>query len=179
MVGATRHYEKKFKDLAGLYGDAAAFSRMAIEIGEEVVYEVWEHRATQAAGDSVFGTSVMKPGRVGDEFYVTRGHQHAQTDRAETYYCMRGTGVMLMEHPNGEVSALPMSVGTVVYVPPEWIHRSVNTGPETLVTLFTYAADAGQDYGIIERSGGMRVRVVQDAKGGYRLADNPDWKSRP
>ncbi len=178
MEGATRRYEKKFKDLTGLYGDEAAFSRMAASMGEEVVYEVWEHRASHAPGDLVFGTSVMKPGLVGDEFYVTRGHQHLVTDRAEIYHCLRGTGVMLMEHTNGEISALPMTPGAVVYVPPEWIHRSVNTGPDMLLTLFSYDADAGQDYGIIERAGGMRARVVTDGKGGWKLADNPLWRPR-
>ena len=41
-----------------------------------MVYEVWEHRASKNEGDLVFGTSVMKPGRVGDEFFLTRGHLH-------------------------------------------------------------------------------------------------------
>jgi glucose-6-phosphate isomerase, archaeal len=178
MEGASRRYEKKFKDLTGLYADEGAFRKMAATMGEEVVYEVWDHRASEQPGDLVFGTSLMKPGRVGDEFFVTRGHQHLIADRAEIYYCLRGSGVMLMEHTNGEVSALAMKPGVVAYVPPHWIHRSVNTGPDVLLTLFSYDADAGQDYGIIERSGGMRARVVTDGQGGWKLADNPSWRPR-
>jgi glucose-6-phosphate isomerase len=178
MAGATRHYEKRFSDLVGLYADAAAFEALVPRLGTEVVYEVWEHRRSGAAGDLIFGTSVMKPGRVGDEFFVTRGHQHQLADRAEIYHCVRGQGVMLLESPAGEVEALVMSPSVVAYVPPHWIHRSVNTGADTLITVFCYAADAGQDYDIIERSGGMRSRVVSDGKAGWKLVDNPGWKAR-
>ena len=178
MVGATRHYEKRFQDLSGLYADEAAYAAMLPALSDVVVYEVWEHRASDAPGDLVVGTSVMRPGRVGDEFFFTRGHQHQVEDRSEVYHCQAGTGVMLMEHPGGEVRALPMAPRTIVYVPPHWIHRSVNTGTDTLVTVFCYAADAGQDYAIIERAGGMRARVLSDGAGGWKLANNPGWRPR-
>jgi glucose-6-phosphate isomerase, archaeal len=176
LAGATRHYEKRFKELAGLYSDEVAFDGLAATLGEQVVYEVWEHRASDEPGDLVFGSSVMKPGRVGEEYFVTRGHQHLIADRSEIYHCVRGAGVMLMEHPNGEVKALAMSPGVIVYVPPHWIHRSVNIGDDTLITIFSYAADAGQNYGIIERSCGMRARVVRDRRESWVLADNPAWR---
>ena len=51
-------------------------------------------------------------------------------------------------------------------------------GDDDLVMLFCYPADAGQDYGIIERAGGMRARIVDDGKGGWRQVDNPDWSPR-
>jgi glucose-6-phosphate isomerase, archaeal len=178
MANATRHYEKRFKDLSGLYADAAAYAAMLLGLSDVVVYDVWEHRASEAPGDLVFGTSVMRPGCVGDEFFFTRGHQHQVADRSEVYHCLAGTGVMLMEHPKGEVRALPMAPQAIVYVPPHWIHRSVNTGADALITVFCYAADAGQDYGVIENAGGMRARVVRDGAGGWKLADNPGWRSR-
>lgn len=175
MEGATRRYQKRFRDLTGLYADEAAFEAMLPALAEEIVYEVFEHKASEQTGDLIVGTSIMKPGRVGDEFFVTRGHQHARSDRAETYYCLAGSGVMLMEAPDGSVRATPMTPQVMVYVPPHWIHRSVNTGPDTLITLFCYDSDAGQDYAIIERSGGMRARVVTDGAGGWKVVENPAW----
>jgi len=177
MAKATRHYEKRFADLAGLYADEGAFLTLLPELGDRVVYEVWEHRASEAPGDLVFGTSVMSPGRVGDEFFVTRGHRHRLADRSELYYCQAGEGVLLLEAPDGTTEALPMGPQSLVYVPPHWIHRSVNTGPGTLVTVFCYAADAGQDYEVIERQGGMRRRVVTDGAGGWKLVDNPTFRA--
>jgi glucose-6-phosphate isomerase len=178
MSNATRHYQKQFRDLSGLYADEAAYAAMLPGMAEEVVYEVWEHRVSESPGDLVFGTSVMRPGRVGDEFFVTRGHQHKLADRSEVYHCVAGTGVVLLENPAGEVRALALAPQRIVYVPPHWIHRSVNTGSETLITVFCYAADAGQDYGVVETAGGMRARVVSDGVGGWKLVDNPNWRPR-
>jgi len=40
-----------------------------------------------------------------------------------------------------------------VYVPPFWAHRSVNTGDEPLISFCVYPADAGHNYGDIEKQG--------------------------
>jgi glucose-6-phosphate isomerase len=39
--------------------------------------------------------------------------------------------------------------------------------------LFCYGADAGQDYGIIERAGGMQQLVVATPGGGWETRPNP------
>jgi glucose-6-phosphate isomerase len=49
----------------------------------------------------------------------------------------------------------------------------VNVGTERLETLFCYATDAGQDYGIIADAGGMR-RLVVVADDGWTVRDNPE-----
>jgi glucose-6-phosphate isomerase, archaeal len=72
-----------------------------------------------------------------------------------------------MESPDGETRAIEIVARSICYVPPYWIHRSVNVGPEPLVMTFCYPSDAGQDYAIIARSGGMRHRVVSDPAGGW------------
>lgn len=174
---ATGHYQKTLDDLEGLYHDQDAFAAMLLEGRGRVVYEVWEHRASKDSGDLVFGTSVMQPGRVGCEFFLTRGHQHLIADRAETYYCLSGSGLVLMESPEGESKVLEQIPGQLVYVPPRWIHRSINTGDSVLTTLFCYNADAGQDYEIIRQRGGMRKLIVTDGSGGWALEDNPNYVS--
>ena len=174
---ATGHYQKTLEDLAGLYYDQDAFAALLHEWKGRVVYEVWEHRASKDSGDLVFGTSVMQPGQVGNEFFLTRGHQHLLADRAETYYCLSGSGLVLMESPAGEAKVLEQVPGQLVYVPPHWIHRSINTGDSVLTTLFCYNADAGQDYEIIRKRGGMRKLIVTDGNGGWALADNPNYVS--
>eukprot|EP00752_Nemacystus_decipiens_P019106 g17162.t1 len=102
----------------------------------------------------------MEPGRIGDEFFMTRGHIHATANRPETYYGETGEGLMLMESPDGQVTILEVRPKVLVYVPPMWIHRSVNTGDTPLVMSFCYPSDSGQDYEVIARSGGMAVRIV-------------------
>jgi len=178
MAGRTRRYQKRFGDLAGLFADEAAFAEMARSRGSEVAYQVDEFRPSERAGDVIFGTSTLYPGKVGQEYAFTRGHIHAIGDRPEIYHCQSGHGVMLMELADGTVQAEEMRPNTVVYVPPHWIHRSVNVGAGPFVTLFCYPADAGQDYGIIARSGGMRDLVIDDGAGGWRLAPNPRYRAR-
>ena len=169
---ATGHYSKTFYELEGMYENEQEFQKMLPKWRNRVVYEVWEHRSSENKGDLVFGTSVMKPGRVGDEFFLTRGHQHQKEYCAETYLCLSGKGVILMESPDGEIKALKLAKGQLVYVPPFWFHRSVNIGDSELVTLFTYNSDAGQNYEIIKKRGGMRKRVIQKDRNRWTLVAN-------
>jgi len=59
------------------------------------------------------------------------------------------------------------------------VHRSVNVGDEPFVTMFCYGADAGQDYALIERAGGMSALVVTDGAGGWSTRPNPDHVGYP
>ena len=174
---ATGHYSKTFNELEGMYENEQEFHIMLPKWRNRVVYEVWEHRSSKNKGDLVFGTSVMKPGRVGDEFFLTRGHQHKKAYCAETYFCLRGIGVLLMESPDGEIKALKLDKGQLVYVPPFWFHRSVNIGDSELITLFTYNSDAGQNYEILKKRRGMRQRVVKNYKNSWTLVTNKQYRS--
>lgn len=178
MQSGTGHYQKRLSDLGGLYADEQAYKALLSRMGDAVVYEVTEWRPPVRNGDMIFGLTRMSPGQVGDEFFLTRGHIHAVADRPEIYYGQRGEGLMLMESPDGETRVVEIKPQTVCYVPPYWIHRSVNTGSDDFIMLFSYPADAGQDYDIIARSGGMRKRVIADDKHGWMLVDNPAWQPR-
>ena len=174
MRGATSSYEKRLGDMTGVYRDDRAYRSALVEKGPDaLVYRVEEHRNADATGALIVGTSTLLPGRYGDEFAVTRGHLHAKADRAELYYCLSGTGVMLLETLQGRSEAYPLSAGEAVHVPGHWVHRSVNVGDEPFVTLFCYGADAGQDYELIRRAGGMKSLVVADGAGGWSTRPNP------
>ncbi len=84
---------------------------------------------------------------------------------------------MLLESPDGETRILEIAPRTLVYVPPMWIHRSVNTGSEPLVMSFCYPADSGQDYDIIARAGGMAKRIIADGDG-WKAVDNAAYRPR-
>jgi glucose-6-phosphate isomerase len=178
MAGATGAKRTRLRDLADLFADEAAFAALVAAHGDDLAYGVDEFRpARSAPQELIFGTSTLEPGRVGDEFLMTRGHIHIKSDRPEMYFCQAGEGVMHMELPDGTTEPLAMRPGTVVYVPPYWIHRSVNTGTTPLVTFFCYPADAGQDYEIIARAGGMKTLIVADGDG-WREAPNPRYRGR-
>lgn len=172
--GRTGGYDKVLDDLRGVYSDDHAFETAVSQHGEDsLVYRVEEHRNVEGPGALIVGTSTLLPGRIGEEFALTRGHLHAKSDRDELYYCLSGRGVMLLETLSGESRAIPMSPGDAVHVPGHWVHRSVNVGDEPFVSLFCYPADAGQDYGLIADAGGMAQLVVADGDGGWTTCPNP------
>lgn len=177
LAGGSGRYQKRLSDLAGLYADEAAFAALLAE-GDPVVYAVEDLKPSTAAGDMIFGVTRMAPGTVGAEYFVTRGHIHARANRPEIYYGESGTGLMQLESPAGESRLIAIEPRTVCYVPPFWIHRSVNVGATDLVMTFAYPADAGQDYDIIARAGGMRQRVMADGRGGWTAVDNPGYRPR-
>ena len=178
LVGSRGCYRKKLADLAGLYDDAAAFDEALRERGDAPVYEVTDFRPSSNAGDLIFGVTRMAPGKIGREYFFTRGHIHAIANRPEVYYGESGQGVMLLESPQGQTRAIPIGPRTICYVPPYWIHRSVNVGTSDLVMTFVYPADSGQDYAIIERSAGMKSRIVDDGAGGWGLQSNAGFTPR-
>ena len=162
MSGKTGRYEKRLSDLNGLYADEAAFEAALEELGDVVVYDVEDFRPGTHSGDLIYGVTRMSPGRIAAEFFLTRGHIHAKADRPEIYYGQKGLGLMQLESPAGETRIVEIGPQTICYVPPFWIHRSINIGNEDLVMVFAYPSDSGQDYGIIESSRGMRHRVVSN-----------------
>jgi len=179
LQGATNRYTKTLRDLAGLYEDEEAYRRLAAEMGDKVVYEVTDYKPSNDAGDMIIGVTRMLPGKVGREYFLTRGHIHANADRPEMYYGESGHGIMLLESPAGEIRTVEIFPRSLCYVPPYWIHRSVNVGSTELVMTFAYPADSGQDYDIIAKAGGMRSRIVDDGKGGWAAVDNAGYRFRP
>ncbi|MDQ0393280.1 glucose-6-phosphate isomerase [Labrys monachus] len=179
LRGATNRYTKTLGDLAGLYEDEEAYRALLAEMGDKVVYEVTDYKPSADAGDMIIGVTRMLPGKVGREFFLTRGHIHANPNRPEMYYGESGHGLMLLESPAGDIRTVEIGPRSLCYVPPYWIHRSVNVGPTELVMTFAYPADSGQDYDIIAKAGGMRSRIVDDGRGSWVAVDNESYRFRP
>ncbi len=165
------HIERRLSALKGQFLDQATYDQLRA-VGDPLIYEVYEIKRPEMAGELLMGISVVHPGKVGKEFYMTKGHFHSVIDTAEIYYCMRGEGYMVMETPEGDSSVEALSPGKVLYVPPRWAHRSVCTSrQEDLVTFFAYPGNAGHDYGTIERQGFRKL--VVDGENGPEIIDNP------
>jgi glucose-6-phosphate isomerase len=174
----TGGYLKRIGELDGIYADQKSFEQVVQSRSDEIAYRVNELRFTGQSNDLITGISVLNPGKVGSEFFMTRGHLHQRADRPETYYCLAGHGILLMETLEGKVEAAEMRTGSLVYVPPFWIHRSVNVGSELFATLFSYPADAGQNFEIVRQAGGFNRIVIDNGVGGWNLAPNPRYNVR-
>ncbi|MDK2810964.1 MAG: glucose-6-phosphate isomerase, archaeal [Petroclostridium sp.] len=167
---STKRYLSNMK---GMFADEAALERM-LKNGDPLVYEFYELGLPETPGELLFGTSITYPGKVGNEYFMTKGHFHTILDTAEVYYCLSGKGYMLMENPEGNWDVQELTPGKAVYVPPRYAHRSINAGNEPLVTFFVFRADAGHDYGTIETKGYRKLIVEKDGK--VEIVDNPKWK---
>ena len=167
------HIERRLSAMQGQFRDQAAFNTM---LGKEdpVLYKVYEIERPNVAGELLHGISIVHPGKVGDEYFMTKGHFHTVKETAEIYYCLQGLGCMVMETPEGDWDVRPLHPNSVLYVPPRWAHRSVNTSiDEDLVMFFVYPGNAGHDYGSIEKHG-YRKHVI-DHNGVPTIIDNPRW----
>jgi glucose-6-phosphate isomerase len=166
------HIQRRLSALRNQFADREAYQAM-LDSGDPLIYEVHENRRPEVAGELLSGLSIIHPGRVGNEYFMTKGHYHSVRETAEIYYCMQGKGVLLMENEAGETAVEELHSGRVVYVTPRWAHRSINTGGEDLVTFFVYPGHAGHDYATID-SAGFRKRVL-DQDGVPTIVDNPEW----
>ncbi len=159
-----RHLERRLSSMEGMFHEVDAFNEM-LSKDDVLMYEVYEIHRPEIAGELLSGISIVHPGKVGKEFFMTKGHFHSVLETAEIYYCLKGEGFMVMEDPEGNTRVEPLSPGKVLYVPPRWAHRSVCTGKtQDLVTFFIYPGNAGHDYGTIVKQG-FRKLVVDSPDG--------------
>jgi len=163
-------YQRRLGQMAGMYEDAEAV-RAALDAGDPVIYRVYEKKIPELAGELQWCMSVTLPGKIGREYYMTKGHYHEVRDTAEIYLCVGGTGYMLMETEDGQTSAVEMREDVALYVPARWAHRSINTGRVPLISFCVYPGNAGHDYGTIETEGFLKRIVEIDGK--PTIIDNP------
>ena len=169
------HIKRPLSAMKGQFLDQAAYQAL-LDAEDKLLYEVYELKRPEIAGELLHGISIVHPGKVGDEYNMTKGHFHTVLETSEVYYCLKGQGVMVMETPEGEWAIEELYPGRVLYVLPRWAHRSVNTGSdEDLITLFVYPGNSGHDYGTIEVQGFRKL--VLDADGQATFIDNPRWKT--
>ena len=171
---SDNHIERRLSALRGQFFDSEIYNRM-LSTNDQLIYEVYEIKRPEVEGELMMGTSIVHPGLVGKEYFMTKGHFHSVLETSEIYYCLRGEGYMVMETPEGDTSVEILTPGKVLYVPPCWAHRSVCTSRlEDLVTFFAYPANAGHDYGTIERKGFRKL--VLEGVAGPEVVDNPRFQ---
>jgi glucose-6-phosphate isomerase len=152
MAQPDRVLVRRASDMRGYYRDPAALEKI-ISDGDPVHYEVFEKVIPEEEGHLLLCISKLYPGVVGDEFFMTKGHYHAVPATAEVYLCIQGEGYMMMKTKDGQCATQGMRRHRMVYVPPCWAHRSINTGNVLLISFCVYPGNAGHNYGDIASQG--------------------------
>lgn len=170
--GTARTTKRYLSQMKGMYFDSDAVNEI-LKKEDPLIYEFYELGYPERPGDLAFGTTILYPGLVGDEYYMTKGHFHTRLETSEVYYTLNGEGYMVMENPEGNTAEIPLKKNEAVYVPRRYAHRTVNTGKEPLVLFFVFDADAGHNYGTIETKGYHKMVVKRDGK--PEVIDNLKW----
>ena len=145
-ISGSRHRQVFLQDLVGMFLDEAAW-QTAVARENALVYEVYlVEPSVPEASRLGYGTTVLYPVMVGQEYAFTRGHRHQRMDRTEVYQVLEGKGCLLLADAGGNWESVLLEPGTVAYIGPEQAHRVINTGSEPLVWFAVYPSDAGHDY---------------------------------
>jgi glucose-6-phosphate isomerase len=153
---------RRLGDLKECFADQEAYAA-ALADGDPVLYTVASVEPANGDGQMHYGLGKLMPGKVGDEYYLTKGHLHSWRPAAEVYIGLSGDGRMLLEDENtGETRMEVLAKDTIVYVPGHTAHRTVNVGTEPLVYIGVYPAAAGHDYAPIAKKN-FKMQLVDKA----------------
>lgn len=147
----------RIQDLIEVFADEPARQRLA---GEHVVYDVEMLATSPAEGELYTGVTHLYPGRVGGEYFMTRGHFHARREQGEVYFGLRGKGLLLLQNAQGQARLERVFAGSIHIIPGFTAHRLINTGNEVLSALAVWPAIAGHDYAALAK--GFTLRVFEE-----------------
>jgi glucose-6-phosphate isomerase len=161
-IPGTAVTQRHLSHLQNVFADEAAYQQ-ALAADDPVIYRVYSVEPGTGDGDLQYGIGVLMPGKIGDEYYMTKGHYHEWRDAAEVYIGLRGEGMMLLEdEATGDTRLVSFCANQIVYVPGHTAHRTLNIGDEPLVYIGVYPAKAGHDYGAIADRNFLHIVVERD-----------------
>lgn len=91
-----------------------------------------------------YGLTVINPGKIGEEFYMTKGHKHVKPVE-ELYFLIRGKGILLIKEGKKK-RKFNLKKNKIYLIPKNAGHRLINKGKKELEVLTIYSKDAGHDY---------------------------------
>lgn len=153
MSGApVQESSKKLGELKGFFLNSTALDQIDPELE---VYRVrwWPTVPTGEPGGLFWGVTILQPGKVGDEYFMTQGHFHADRTRAEFYATASGQGILVRMDEQRATWGEEMLPGSLHYISGQHAHRVVNTGDDPLIFWACWGSDAGYDYGTIREYG--------------------------
>ncbi|MET0636503.1 MAG: glucose-6-phosphate isomerase family protein [Chitinophagaceae bacterium] len=154
---------RRIGDLGDIYNDKAALADLP---ADQLVYEVASYFPIPEGTTAglFFGITYIHPGKVGREYFMTKGHFHQLRDRGEMYICVEGNGMLILMDENRKTHAEKMYPGSVHYINGYTAHRTANTGDSILTFSAVWPSDAGHDYDTISTEGFSKILVEQDGE---------------
>lgn len=151
--------QRTLKDISSVFIDQEAVKQRPPQTPVYTV-QAWLPVPEWTPGGLFFGTSTLFPGKIGNEYFMTKGHFHVMPDRSEFYWGVEGKGMLILMDRNRNTWAEEVYPGSLHYIGSENAHRLANTGHENLVVAACWPADAGHDYEEIALHG-FSARLVE------------------
>ena len=164
--------DRKLSDLQMMFHDKSVVQSILAE-ADPLIYEIWHHPFETSKSDMALGVTRLLPGKIGDEYHMTKGHIHERDDQPEIYFCTQGEGYLLLQTIDGEFRAERWTAGTISHIPPMWAHRAVNTGADMLVFVASYHLSAGHDYVPIINKGFRKLLLEREGQATF--VESPRW----
>lgn len=173
LLGNRPVVERHLSDLQGCFADESAYAAL-LSRENPLLYTVTAVDHSEGKGDLHYGLGVLHSGKVGAEYFMTKGHLHSWREAAEVYIGLSGRGVMLLEDEvSGESRLEPLEANSIVYVPGRTAHRTMNVGDRPLVYLGVYPAKAGHDYGAIAKNNFRMIVAEENGRPVMIARNNP------
>lgn len=153
-------------DLAGVFSDVVAWQS---QDPQQPIYHVEMFTSPEAPGALYTGITHLHPGRVGSEFFMTRGHFHACREQGEVYIGLRGTGLLLLQDEQGNARFERVFAGSIHNIPGFTAHRLINTGAEVLSAFAVWPSTAGHDYAALAEGFALRIFSSTDYSEGWEV----------
>jgi glucose-6-phosphate isomerase, archaeal len=171
LAVCSERIKVRVSDMIGEFADED--TRSAVQNGgDPTVYEYYATEpGTQPEGALCYASTVIRSGKLGAEYYMTRTRYPRGTGSPEVYYTVSGEGMMLLQTEQEQIQALSITRGTVLYVPGDAYHRLVNTGDESLIVFSVYPRDATEESQPVRDC--VFRRIVVASESGPDLVPNP------
>ena len=126
---------RKLKDMEGFFRNSSKVG------GNPLIYTVYR----KSCGAFETGLTVVKPGTIGKEFHMTKGHRHKKALK-EIYILISGKGKLVLQ--DKKMKVISMVKNKVYTISGKMGHRLVNVGNKELEVLTIYSKDVGRDYNL-------------------------------
>jgi len=139
--------KRKLKDVAKWYSDEKAVEKaLRTRKGKnKIIYETF----TEKDSPIDLTLTVVHPGTIGKEYYMTKGHVH-RANNPEFYILLEGNGKLLIQKSGrkGEVKIINLEKGRIALIPKGYAHRLINVGKKKLKVLTIYSENSRPNYNV-------------------------------
>jgi glucose-6-phosphate isomerase len=167
--------QRKLNDVKDIFSDQKAVKEI-LNSNNPTIIDVYMAPVPETVEHIMALMTIIHPGKIGGEYYMTKGHIHDSDEAPEVYITMKGEGKLILQTEDNQTFIGEMKPGTINYIPSNWAHRAVNIGNEDLVFFGIYPASSKRDYSFIGQNKKNFIKMVVERNGEVLIIDNPHSK---